>query len=73
MTYLVSFLDDASRVIPHGEFYFDEKLPRLENTLKKAVVRRGIPEMLYVETPPLASEGRRIPCGLMRPAPWESP
>lgn len=49
MTYLVSFLDDASRVIPHGEFYFDEKLPRLENTLKKAVVRRGIPEMLYLD------------------------
>lgn len=49
MTYLVSFLDDASRLIPHGEFYFDERLPRLENTLKKAVLRRGIPEMLYLD------------------------
>jgi transposase InsO family protein len=49
MTYLFSFLDDASRVISHGEFYFDEKLPRLENTLKKAVARRGIPKMLYLD------------------------
>jgi transposase InsO family protein len=49
MTYLFSFLDDASRVITHAEFYFDEKLPRLENTLKKAVARRGIPELLYLD------------------------
>lgn len=49
MTYLLSFIDDASRLVPHAEFYFDEKLPRLENTLKKAVAKRGIPEMLYLD------------------------
>jgi transposase InsO family protein len=49
MTYLISVIDDASRLIPHGEFYFDEKLPRLENTLKKALVKRGIPVRLYTD------------------------
>jgi putative transposase len=49
MTYLVAFLDDASRLIPHAEFFFDEKLPRLEITFKKAVQRRGIPHILYCD------------------------
>lgn len=49
MTYLFSFIDDASRLVPHAEFYFDEKLPRLENTLKKAVARRGVCELLYLD------------------------
>lgn len=49
MTYLVGIIDDASRLIPHAEFYFDEKLPRLENTLKKAISRRGIPKRLYCD------------------------
>lgn len=49
MTYLISVIDDASRLIPHGEFYFDEKLPRLENTLKKAVAKRGIPIRLFTD------------------------
>jgi transposase InsO family protein len=49
MTYLISFIDDASRLVPHAEFYFEENLPRLENTLKKAVQKRGIPTKLYVD------------------------
>lgn len=49
MTYLLSFIDDASRLVTHAEFYFDEKLPRLENTLKKAIAKRGIPVTLYCD------------------------
>jgi transposase InsO family protein len=49
MTYLFSFIDDASRLVTHAEFYFDEKLPRLENALKKAIWKRGIPKKLYVD------------------------
>lgn len=49
MTYLFSFIDDASRLVTHAEFYFDEKLPRLENTFKKALAKRGIPKKLYVD------------------------
>ena len=48
-TYLVAVLDDFSRLIPHAEFYWHERLPHLENTLQKAILKRGIPEVLYVD------------------------
>jgi len=48
-TYLVAVLDDFSRLIPHAEFYWHEKLPHLENTLQKAILKRGIPHVLYVD------------------------
>lgn len=48
-TYLVAFLDDFSRLVPHTEFYWDEKYPTVEYTLKKAILKRGIPEAIYVD------------------------
>jgi hypothetical protein len=48
-TYLVAFIDDFARLVPHGEFYWDQKFPALENTLKKAILKRGIPEAIYVD------------------------
>jgi transposase InsO family protein len=49
MAYLVVFLDDYSRVCVHGQFYFEERLPCLEDCLKKAVLKFGIPEKIYVD------------------------
>ncbi len=49
MSYLFAFLDDHSRLVPHGQFYFDEKLPRLEDCLKKAILKRGIPRAIYAD------------------------
>jgi len=34
---LFAILDDFSRYIVHCEFYWDEKLPRMEDSLKKAM------------------------------------
>lgn len=48
-TYLIMFLDDCSRLIPHGEFFFDENLINLEKVFKKAVAKRGIPKKLFVD------------------------
>lgn len=48
-SYLVAFIDDFSRLIPHAEFYWHERLPHLENTLHKALLKRGIPQALYVD------------------------
>jgi transposase InsO family protein len=48
-TYLVAFIDDFSRLVPHAEFYWDEKSPTLENTFKIAMLKRGIPEIIYVD------------------------
>jgi putative transposase len=48
-TALFCFIDDYSRLIPYGEFFFEESLPRLERVLKLAILRRGIPARLYVD------------------------
>jgi transposase InsO family protein len=49
MAYLVVFMDDYSRYIVGGQFYFEERLPRLEDCFKKALLRHGCPEMIYVD------------------------
>ena len=47
--HLFCFLDDHSRLVPHAEFFWDEALPRLERVLKVAVLRRGVPQAIYVD------------------------
>jgi putative transposase len=47
--HLFCFLDDHSRLVPHAEFFWDEALPRLERALKVAILRRGVPEAIYVD------------------------
>jgi len=46
---LFAIIDDFSRAIVHGEFYWDEKLPRLEDALKKAILRHGVPAQFYCD------------------------
>jgi len=46
---LIAFLDDASRVLCHGEFFFEENTDSLVKSLKAAFYKRGIPEQLYVD------------------------
>ncbi len=49
MTYLIAFIDDASRVICQGQFFLNENSDTMITTLKAAFYKRGIPEMLYVD------------------------
>ena len=48
-TRLICFIDDASRVIPHGEFFFQENARTFVQTLKLALYKRGLPEQLYTD------------------------
>jgi transposase InsO family protein len=48
-SYLISFLDDASRVLCHGEFFLRENVDSMVTALKAALYKRGIPEQLYVD------------------------
>lgn len=48
-TVLLAFIDDRSRVITHAQYFWDEKLPSLEETLKKAILKRGVPDRIYVD------------------------
>lgn len=46
---LIAFIDDASRVIPHGEFFFSENTENLITCLRSAFYKRGVPDTLYVD------------------------
>jgi transposase InsO family protein len=46
---LIAFIDDASRVVPHGQFFFSENTDNLIVALKSALYKRGIPQTLYVD------------------------
>lgn len=49
LTKLIAFLDDASRVITHAEFYWDEQLPSLLDCYEKALLKRGRPCRLLLD------------------------
>jgi putative transposase len=48
-TKLITFIDDATRVCTHAEFYFDEQLPNLVDTFSKALQKRGRPARLLLD------------------------
>jgi len=48
-TRLIAFLDDASRVCCHGEFFLDENVDTLIAAFRAALYKRGVPEALYVD------------------------
>jgi transposase InsO family protein len=48
-TKLIAFIDDASRVLCHGEFFFEENVDTLVRALRAAFYKRGLPEQLLVD------------------------
>ena len=48
-TKLIAFIDDASRVICHAQFFFNETIDSLVTALKAAFYKRGLPQQLYVD------------------------
>ena len=46
---LIAFIDDASRVLCHGEFFFDENIDSLVQAIRAAFYKRGVPEQLLVD------------------------
>jgi putative transposase len=46
---LIAFIDDASRVLCHGEFFFDENVDTLVRAIRAAFYKRGVPEQLLVD------------------------
>jgi putative transposase len=48
-TFLFAFIDDHTRLVPHAQFYWNEQLPRLEDCLKRAILRYGCPLAIYAD------------------------
>jgi len=48
-SYLIAFIDDHSRLIPHGRFYASEALGPFMEAFSLALLGRGLPRKLYVD------------------------
>lgn len=48
-TYLLAYIDDASRLITHAGFYLSQDIASLRSSFKEAVMRRGFPKILYTD------------------------
>jgi transposase InsO family protein len=48
-TYLIAFIDDATRVIPHAAFALSENTATFLPVLQRAIEKRGLPQRLYVD------------------------
>ena len=46
---LIAFIDDASRVLCHGEFFFEENVNTLVKAIRAAFYKRGVPDQLLVD------------------------
>ena len=47
--YLITIIDDASRLVAHAEFALNEQAVSIEKVLKEAVMRRGLPNRFIVD------------------------
>ena len=48
-TFLICFIDDASRVVPHGAFYHADDTTNLIDCFQTALYKRGLPKAVYVD------------------------
>jgi transposase InsO family protein len=48
-TFLFAFIDDCSRLVPYAMFLDTEKFSSLKHVFKEALIRRGIPKIIYVD------------------------
>jgi transposase InsO family protein len=48
-TYLISLIDDASRLIVHAQFFLRDNAVNMQEAFKKAVAKYGVPKKLFVD------------------------
>jgi putative transposase len=66
-TYLVALIDDATRLVVQAEFYANQRQPVLEDALRKAIMRCGVPDNLYVDNGKIfVSQWLRLACAKLR-------
>jgi len=62
-TYLIAIIDDATRLVVQAEFYASQRLPVLEDALRKAIIKCGLPDNLYVDNGKIfISQWLRLAC-----------
>lgn len=48
-TYLHAFIDDATRMITHSKFFYEQNFETLRLCLKEAMLKNGIPRLIYTD------------------------
>lgn len=48
-TYLIAFIDDASRLLVHGEFFYSDNAVNMQTAFRKAILKFGCPRRLFVD------------------------
>jgi transposase InsO family protein len=48
-TFFIAFIDDASRLITHGEFFYQDNTENMIDAFRSALYKRGKPERLYFD------------------------
>jgi putative transposase len=48
-TYLIAFIDDHSRLVPHAAFYENEQVNSFVRAINTALIHRGLPRKLYTD------------------------
>lgn len=48
-TFLIAFIDDASRLITHAEFFYSDNTVNMIDAFRTALYKRGKPERLYFD------------------------
>ncbi len=48
-TFLIAFIDDASRLITHGEFFYNDNTKNMVDAFRTALFKRGKPDRLYFD------------------------
>jgi len=48
-TYMMAFIDDATRYIIHAEFYDSKDSLAVEDCLRKSIIKEGLPQRLYFD------------------------
>ena len=48
-TFLIAFIDDASRTLCHGQFFYNDNTQNMVDAFRTALFKRGKPERLYFD------------------------
>ncbi len=76
-TYLIAFIDDATRVVPFAAFALAENVPAFLPVFRNALIRRGLPARLYVDngsayrSRQLALVCAKLGVALIHARPWQ--
>jgi transposase InsO family protein len=66
-TYLIAFIDDATRLIVGARFFFSETVQHVKEVIREAVMTYGVPAKLYLDNGRnFCAEDIEIGCAAMR-------